>query len=154
MWCLIKSFPDVEKTLQKLKAEGKFDLCMFSNGSHFTLDSARATHKVLTSVFPPDKVLSVHDVKSYKPSRTSYTHLLKSVGKLDKPEDVFVVSSNPFDICGSGTMGMRSVWVNRGNTQWADQLGPKPTKVIHDFAELVKLEHWYREMRNWIWCRV
>src|SRR5271163_3972431 len=137
---LMQRFPDVEKTLQKLKADGKFDLCMFSNGSHFTLDSARATHKVLTAVFPQERVLSVHDVKSYKPSRTSYTHLLKSVGKLDKPEDVFVISSNPFDICGSGTMGLRSVWINRGNGRWADQLGPKPTKTIHEFGELVKLE--------------
>ena len=133
-------FPDVEKTLLKLKAADKLELVMFSNGSHTTLQNAQKTHRVLKSVFPNDKVLSVDDVRAYKPSRTSYNHVLKSVGKMDRPEDVVLVSSNPFDICGARSMGMRALWINRTNANWIDQLGQGPTWIVKSFSELTTFD--------------
>jgi len=133
-------FPDVEKTLLKLKAADKLELMMFSNGSHFTLQNARKTHEVLKSVFPNDKILSVDDVRAYKPSRASYSHLLKSAGKMDRPEDVVLISSNPFDICGARSMGMRAVWISRTNTSWIDQLGEGPTWIVKSFSELTAFD--------------
>lgn len=130
----------MEKTLLKLKAADKLELTMFSNGSHITLKNAQKTHEVLKSVFPNDKVLSVDDVKAYKPSRASYNHLLKSVGKMDKPEDVILISSNPFDICGSRSMGMRALWINRTGANWIDQLGEGPTWTVKSFSELATFD--------------
>lgn len=131
-------FPDVEKTLQKMKAEDKFDLVMFSNGSHMTLKNARSTHDILKIVFPEENVLSVHDVQAYKPSRKAYNHLLKSVDKMERPQDVVLISSNPFDICGARAMGMKALWINRTNGGWIDQLGDGPTWIAKSFAELAK----------------
>jgi len=113
---------------------------MFSNGSHITLQNARKTHEVLKSVFLNDKVLSVDDVRAYKPSRASYNHVLKSVGKMDRPEDVVLISSNPFDICGARSMGMRAVWINRTNAHWIDQLGQGPTWIVKSFSELATFD--------------
>jgi len=113
---------------------------MFSNGSHVTLQNARNSHDMLKIVFPKDKVLSVDNVRAYKPSRAAYNHLLESVGKLNRPQDVILISSNPFDICGAGSMGMRSIWINRTEGGWVDQLGKGPTYTVKNFAELAKFD--------------
>jgi len=133
-------FPDVEKTLQKLHDDSKFNLAMFSNGSPTTLQHAQSTHSILSSLFPPSKVLSIDAVRAYKPSRTAYNHLLKSTGKLDAPGEVVLISSNPFDICGAGTMGMRSIWINRSGAGWIDGLGGGPTWIMKGFGELAKFD--------------
>ena len=130
-------FPDVEKTLTKLKAADNLDLYMFSNGSHITLQNARSTHDILSTIFPKDKIVTIDDVKSYKPSRASYMHMLKTAGKLDRPYEVILISSNPFDICGARSMGMRAAWINRSPTEaWFDQLGDGPTWTCKAFSEL------------------
>ena len=118
----------------------KFDLYMFSNGSHVTLQNARSTHDVLSTAFPKDKILSVDYVRAYKPSRKAYNHLLKSVDRLSKPEDVVLITSNPFDICGARSMGMRALWINRTNAGWQDQLGDGPTWIFKSFSELAKFD--------------
>ena len=51
-----------------------------------------------------------------------------------------MISSNPFDICGAGSMGMRSIWINRTNGGWSDQLGDGPTWIMKSFAELAKFD--------------
>jgi 2-haloacid dehalogenase len=123
-----------------LKAQDKLDLYIFSNGSHVTLQNAQSAHDVLSIVFPKDKVLSADDVRAYKPSRTLYSHLLKSVDKLSKPEDVVLISCNPFDICGARNMGMRAMWINRTNAGWQDQLGEGPTWTFKSFSELAMFD--------------
>jgi len=130
----------VEKTLKKLKANDKYDLYMFSNGSHITLQNARKSHDILKIIFPNDKVISVDDVRAYKPSRTAYNHLLESVGKQKNPGEVILISSNPFDICGAGAMGMRTIWINRTEGGWVDQLGDGPTYEAKTFSDLIKLD--------------
>jgi len=130
----------VEKTLQKLKAQDNLELYMFSNGSHVTLQNARSTHDVLSIAFPKDKVVSVDDVRAYKPSRTAYNHLLKSVDKLSRPQDVVLISSNPFDICGARSMRMRALWINRTNAGWVDAMGDGPTWIFKSFSQLAKFD--------------
>jgi 2-haloacid dehalogenase len=89
-------------------------------------------------VFPQKNVLSVDDVQAYKPSRKAYNHLLKSVDKMERPQEVVLISSNPFDICGARAMGMKALWINRTNGGWIDQLGDGPTWIAKSFAELAK----------------
>jgi 2-haloacid dehalogenase len=122
--------------LKKLQADDTFELVMFSNGSHVTLKNAQSTHEILDAVFPSDKVLSVDSVRAYKPSRTAYNHLLKSVHKMDHPEEVILISSNPFDICGAGAMNMKSLWINRSGSEWNDSLGSGPTWTAKGFSQL------------------
>lgn len=61
-----------------------------------------------------------------------------SVNKSQRPEDVVLVSSNPFDICGAGAVGMKTLWIDRGEGGWIDQLGYGPTWTTKSFAELTK----------------
>jgi 2-haloacid dehalogenase len=144
--CLIRNvlladdrFPDVEKTLRILNKDDRYELVMFSNGSHVSLENAMKTHPILRTVFNSKvKRLSCDDVRAYKPSRITYRHLLEVTGKLDKPEEAILISSNPFDVCGSRNMGMKSVWINRSNAGWHDRLGEGPTWILKAFSDLSK----------------
>jgi 2-haloacid dehalogenase len=55
---------------------------------------------------------------------------------MQRPQDVILISSNPFDICGAGSMGMKSLWINRTESGWNDRLGDCPTWTAKDFAAL------------------
>jgi 2-haloacid dehalogenase len=48
------------------------------------------------------------------------------------------VSSNPFDIVGASTAGMRTAWANRA-AQPFDTLGPEPDITVTSLAELPAL---------------
>jgi FMN phosphatase YigB (HAD superfamily) len=50
--------------------------------------------------------------------------------------DVILVSSNPFDICGSRNAGWRALWIDRPNKGWKDQLGDAPTWIKTSFSDL------------------
>ena len=60
--------------------------------------------------------------------------------KVDRPGDVVLISSNPFDVCGAGRMGMRSLWIDRTEGGWIDRLGDGPTWTAKGFAELATFE--------------
>jgi 2-haloacid dehalogenase len=58
-----------------------------------------------------DMVLSVEEVREYKPSRRVY-QLAQSWLELDASE-VAYCSTNPWDIAGAASFGFKVVWVNR-----------------------------------------
>jgi len=82
----------------------------------------------------------VDSVKKYKPSPDVYHGLLRFLGKEENPEDVWLVSGNPFDIVGARNVGMSAVWVNRGGKVWADRLTKsRPVKTVGSLEELADL---------------
>jgi 2-haloacid dehalogenase len=137
---LTVSFHDVEKTLLKLHADKRYELVLFTNGSKLILDQALKTHRVLRDLFPPEKCLSVDAVHKYKPSPEAYAYLLSAVNKTARPNDVILISCNPFDICGARNLNMGALWVNRSGQPWIDRLGHGPTIVVESFTELCKIE--------------
>lgn len=74
--------------------------------------------------------------RAYKPAPQTYAHfcahvaaeLSHAAGEAGEtvtvnPGDVWLVSSNPFDVLGAVSAGMRAAWVDRKGTGWVDGLG-------------------------------
>ena len=55
-----------------------------------------------------------------------------------KPENIFFMSSNSWDVSGGGVFGYNAVWVNRLNKVF-DKLSYKPNYVINNLEELLKI---------------
>ena len=92
-------------------------------------------------------IVTVEEVKKFKPAPEVYHHLARKVGMDPEDEDsmarVWVVSGNPFDVVGARAVGMNSIWVNRKGDKrgWEDGLveGEKgrPTEVVCQLHEAV-----------------
>lgn len=78
-------------------------------------------------------VISVDEVRTYKPSPSAYQLAVKKLS-VEKGEIGFV-SSNFFDVAGAKTFGFRTVWVNRSDNT-ADELGVMPDATIKSLADL------------------
>lgn len=68
------------------------------------------------------KLVSVDEVRTYKPTAQAYSHLQAEADE-DNDAVVWLVSSNPFDVAGARSVGLRSAWVDRAGTGWVDRLG-------------------------------
>jgi 2-haloacid dehalogenase len=127
---------DVKKALLDLKEKDEFELYLFSNGTEQDLYNLLERHEVFKSVFDREHVVSVDGVRAFKPSPASYNHLLARAGKTGDPSEVILVSSNPFDICGSRNAGLRALWIDRTYKGWKDQLGNAPTWIMGSLSDL------------------
>jgi 2-haloacid dehalogenase len=127
---ILPAFDDVKEGLTRLKAAG-FRLFAFSNGA------AEALEVLLSNAGIRDLflgVVSVDDVKSFKPNPVVYSHFLrksKSTGG-----SVWLISSNPFDVIGAISAGMKSAWVRRSPDAVFDPWGIEPTITVTDLVDL------------------
>jgi 2-haloacid dehalogenase len=127
---ILPAFDDVKEGLTRLKAAG-FRLFAFSNGA------AEALEVLLSNAGIRDLflgVVSVDDVKSFKPNPGVYSHFLrksKSTGG-----SVWLISSNPFDVIGAISAGMKSAWVRRSPDAVFDPWGIEPTITVTDLVDL------------------
>lgn len=127
---VLPAFDDVMESLKALKAVG-FRLFAFSNGS------AEAIETLLVSAGVRDLflgVVSVDDVKSFKPNPGVYAHFLRQSGS--SGEAAWLISSNPFDVIGAVSAGMKAAWVRRTPDAVFDPWGIEPTVTVGSLAEL------------------
>src|SRR5450631_1187006 len=92
---VLPAFDDAEEGLSQAKKSG-YRLFAFSNGS------ADAVETLLKNVGIRDYfigVVSVDEIKSYRPNPGVYSHLLRRAGALGA--DAWLISSNPFDVIGA-----------------------------------------------------
>ncbi|KAL4946478.1 hypothetical protein BDV06DRAFT_122490 [Aspergillus oleicola] len=133
-------FPDTKPALIQLSKIPNLSAVVFSNGTRpMLLNSVHKSSDLSPhSSFFTD-IISVDDVKQYKPAPAVYRHLAEKVGKIDKLEDVWLVSGNPFDVAGARSVGMNAIWVDRGGKGWVDRVlpGVKPTVVVRSLEEIV-----------------
>ncbi|HEY6281218.1 MAG TPA: haloacid dehalogenase type II [Burkholderiales bacterium] len=124
----LEPYPEVKEALAALS---HCKLAILSNGSPRML-KALVKNNGLTKTF--DKVISVDEVKIYKPHLKVYALAPK---KLKVPKNnIGFVSSNFWDICGASSFGLRTFWINRaGNPQ--DELGFKPYAVVSRLTDLI-----------------
>lgn len=122
-------FPDAAPGLARLRAEG-YVLAVFSNGTAAMLAAVLAATGLREHF---DEVISVNEVRAFKPSPLTYHHAAK---RLDRaPSDVRLISSNPFDIIGAEAAGLRAAWVARtGGRFEAD--GTPPDVVVTTLTDL------------------
>ena len=137
---VLPAFADVEEGLTRARKAG-FRMFAFSNGS------ADMVEGLLNNAGIRDYfmgVVSVDEMKSYKPNPAVYCHFLRRAGAVGA--DAWMVSSNPFDVLGALSSGMRAAWVKRSPDAIFDPWGVEPTLTVDSLLELACLVG--REQRN------
>ena len=125
-------FPDVDGLLEQLMIAG-YRLMVFSNGTKASLNELLERRGVLEWL---EQVISVDDVRTFKPDPATYNYLVQSVG-LPK-ENIWLVSSNAWDVVGAASCGLRTVWVNRQPAPRIELWDFEPDIIVSDLTKLVE----------------
>ncbi len=126
----LSPFSDVAPGLETLKAQGHA-VVAFSNGVERSVRDLLRRAGVDGFL---DDVVSVDDLRTFKPDPEVYRFLAQRVGR--PPEDTWLVSSNPWDVIGAKSAGLRAAWVKRSPDVVFDPWGIEPDLVITTLEEL------------------
>jgi len=131
----LPAFADAESGLSRLERDQMRSFA-FSNGTE------PAVRGLMTSAgldrYFVDMV-SVDDIKTFKPNPAVYSYFLKYSGA--KKEDCWLISSNAFDVIGALRFGMKAAWVQRDPLavfdDWAfDGQRIEPTLIVHSLTDI------------------
>jgi 2-haloacid dehalogenase len=126
----LHAFPDAKAGLQQLKAKG-MALAILSNGAPEMLRSAVANAGIGDLL---DEIISVDDVKIYKPSPRVYG---MAAARLRVPMgDIGFVSSNSWDVAGATAAGLTAFWIQRAAAEPPEELGFHAARVVHAITDL------------------
>ena len=127
-------FNDVKKCLNSVNSS-EFKLYAFSNGSKDVIENLLDSADIKDFFID---IISVDEVKSFKPDPAVYQHFMK---KSDTSGDnAWLISSNPFDVIGAISAGMRSAWIQRSKAAIYDPWGIEPTialSTLHNLKESI-----------------
>ena len=126
----LPAFDDVAEGLDRARKSGH-RMFAFSNGS------AEAVEALLMNAGIREYfigVVSTDEMKSYKPNPGVYSHFLRRAGALGS--DAWLVSSNPFDVIGAVSAGMRAAWIKRSPDALFDPWGIAPTITVKSLLDL------------------
>lgn len=107
------------------------NLVVFSNGSHDMLNPL-VKNAGLEELF--DQVLSIDDVKQFKPTAASYQYALEQLG-IERHEVLFM-SSNGWDVSGAKSFGFQTAWINRKGMP-VEELDLAPDYIFDDLNGLL-----------------
>lgn len=131
-WGHLPAFADSAAGLAQLQALG-VELYAFSNGSRSAV-RALLEQAGLLNFF--HEIVSVEDVRSFKPAPAVYQHLLTRTKS--KAEETWLISSNPFDVLGATHAGLRSAWIKRTATAVLDPWDIEPDRQAANLLELAE----------------
>lgn len=142
----LSTFPDVTPALKTLAATPSITAVVFSNGTTEMVTNSLQSSPSLSPYFSLFKdLVTVEDMKRFKPSPKLYYHLAERMGKEKTKEamgEMWLVSGNPFDIVGARAVGMQAAWVDRAGNGWTDRLvegkNGSPTVVVKGLGEVVE----------------
>ena len=132
---ILPAFEDAREGLARVREAG-FRLFAFSNGP------AEAVGDLLAQAGLRDfflDVVSVDEVKSFKPDPCVYAHFLRRAGATGR--DTWLISSNPFDVIGALSAGLRAAWVKRSPEAQFDPGGLEPTLTLASLSDLAARIH-------------
>lgn len=132
-------FPDVEPALKRFAEDSNITCVVFSNGTKSMVSNSVYQSddlKPLSSVFKD--IVTVDFVRSFKPAPEVYKYLAQVVGMSGQEDKLWLVSGNPFDVCGARAVGMQAAWVDRAGNGWQDKLGGEPTVVVKGLGEVAE----------------
>lgn len=129
---ILPAFDDVKEGLERAKELG-FKLFAFSNGSADAVDTL-LKHASIRDYFIG--VVSVDEMKSFKPNPGVYAHFLRRAGTIGA--DAWLISSNSFDVIGALSAGMRAAWIKRSSEALFDPWGIKPTLTVNSLLDLAR----------------
>ena len=132
LYRVLPAFDDVAEALRRLQNSG-FRLYAFSNGAADALE-VLLNNAGIRELFLG--VVSVDDIKSFKPNPAVYSHFLRQ--SQSTGGSAWLISSNPFDVIGAISAGMKSAWVRRSPEAIFDPWGIEPTITVNNLLELDK----------------
>ncbi len=133
-------FKDVKDGLARFKSSN-FRLYAFSNGSADVVEALLVAAGIREFFLG---VVSVDDLKSFKPNPAVYSHFLRKSGSAGSI--AWLISSNPFDVIGAISAGMRAAWVQRSDDAIFDPWGIEPTITVGSLCELNEQIAGYQSM--------
>jgi len=130
MYRALPAFKDAHQGLARLQAAG-FRMYAFSNGSADTVETLLANAGIKDFFLG---IVSVDDLKTFKPNPDVYRYFLKKSGA--PGSSAWLVSSNPFDVIGAISAGMKAAWVQRTAEELFDPWGIEPTIIVKNLADI------------------
>lgn len=127
---MLPTFPDVEDGLSKLKSSS-CRMFAFSNGRAGDVAILLRNAKI-DDYF--EDVVSVDEIKSFKPNPAVYSHFLRRSGSVGT--EAWLISSNPFDVIGALSAGMRAAWIRRSREAIFDPWEFEPTIEVDSIPAL------------------
>lgn len=126
----LAAFPETAQVLDRLAGRPR---CILSNGAPAMLEAA-VRHNGLESKI--DRVLSVDELKVYKPDPAVYQLAVDRLG-LGR-EEIGFISANGWDVAGAKAFGLTVFWLNRQAAP-VEELGVGPDAIITSPLELLDL---------------
>ena len=126
----LRPFPDVIPGIEVLKERGH-TLVAFSNGIEATARTLLERAGILPHL---GGVISVDDLKTFKPNPQVYLYLAGRLGRA--PQETWLVSSNPFDVIGAKVAGLKAAWIQRTPSVQFDPWDIEPDLVAPDLEAL------------------
>ena len=128
----LPAFPDVVPALDQLRDAG-IRCVAFSNGTEEAVSQLLTRAGVRSHM---DVVISVDEVKRFKPDPAVYAYLRTWLET--RPENTWLISSNPFDVIGAAHAGLRSAWVRRHSDAPFDPWGIEPDVTVPELETLAE----------------
>lgn len=126
----LPAFDDTLAGLQQLDPQ-QFNCFAFSNGTEAAVRGL-LEHAGIRSFFKD--VVSVDDLKTFKPNPATYDYFMqRSQG--DRARS-WLISSNPFDVIGARSSGMRAVWVQRTPEAIFDDWEVEPDLIVTSLEQI------------------
>ncbi len=132
LYLRLSAYPEVVDTLKQLKAAG-MKLAILSNGTPAMLAAAAANAGIADLL---DAVLSVEDVRVYKPHPSVYSMACERLNVASG--NICFVSSNGWDAYSAKAFGFRVLWCNRLG-QMPERIPETPDAEIRTLAELPEM---------------
>jgi 2-haloacid dehalogenase len=133
----LSAFPDVQPALKKLASNPNIECVVFSNGTKsMVLNSFQKSDDLSSHSSLFKDIITIDDVKIFKPAPEVYEHLARCVDKVGHEGDMWLISGNPFDVVGARACGMQAAWVDRAGNGWQDKQGGQPTAIVQSLEEL------------------
>ena len=123
-------FPEVVASLEALKSQGHW-LVAFTNGVEASIRALLANAGALPHL---EDVVSVDDLRTFKPDPEVYAYLARRAGRA--PGATWLISSNAWDVIGAKAAGLRAVWVKRQPDALFDPWDVEPDVVVGSLDEL------------------
>jgi len=128
---VLPAFNDVKDSLVDLNAAG-FRMYALSNGSTEAIETLLTTASIRDYFID---VVSADEIETFKPNPAVYNHFLKRAKTSET--DAWLISSNPFDVIGAISVGMKAAWVKRSQEIVFDPWGVEPTITITNLSEIL-----------------
>jgi len=135
---VLPAFNDVISSIKQFNGVD-YRLYAFSNGSVEMVENL-LTAADIREYF--QDIVSVDGIKSFKPDPAVYQHFISESAAASNK--AWLVSSNPFDVIGAISAGMKAAWVNRFENKVFDPWGIEPTLTVKNLNELKdKIDAYY-----------